>query len=66
MSKITINRYEFDATATVYRGAHYCGVVFCPIEGGRSDYLASPWTDAMAQIAFATEVEAIDYLVREG
>lgn len=64
--KIRINRYSFDATATVYRGSHHCGVVFCPIEGGRTDYLASPWTSGIGQHSFSTEAEAIDYLVREG
>lgn len=64
--KTTVNRYDTDATATVYRGSHYCGMVFCPALGGRSDYLASAWTDAVPQQAFGTEAEAIDYLVREG
>jgi hypothetical protein len=40
-------------------------MVFCPTPGGRTDYLASPWTDAIAQRAFATEGDAIDYLGRE-
>jgi hypothetical protein len=38
--KTTVNRYYTDATATVYRGSHYCSMVFCPIRGGRSDYAA--------------------------
>lgn len=67
MTKITTNRYSFDATISVYRGNHHCGMVFCPIaDGGRSDYLASPWTDDIAQQTFNAEADAIDYLVREG
>lgn len=67
MSKVTTNRYAFDATISVYRGNRHCGIVFCPIsDGGRSDYLASPCTDTVAQRAFTIEADAIDYLVREG
>lgn len=66
MAKIPTNHYAFDATISVYRGNHHCGMVFCPIaDGGRSDYLASPWTDAVAQRTFSEEAEAVSYLVRE-
>lgn len=66
MAKITANRYFFDATISIYRSNHHCGIVFCPTsDGGRVDYLASPWTDAVAQQTFNAEADAIDYLVRE-
>lgn len=65
MTEPTILRRDHDATLSVYAGEHWCGMVFCPCLGGRIDYLASPWTDTISQQVFATETDAIGYLVRE-
>lgn len=59
----TTNRRDLDATTTVYRNDYYCGMVFRPTPGGRTDYLASPWTDAVEQRTFDNEDAAVEYLV---
>ena len=62
---ITVIRRQIDATISVYRDEHHCGLIFCPCDGCQhNDYFASPWTADIAQRAFATDAEAIDYLVR--
>lgn len=63
---ITLSRNEHASAISVYRGEHYCGMIFCPISGplGHPGYLASPWTDEVRQRSFATEDEAIGYLAK--
>jgi hypothetical protein len=65
-ASINVIRRDLDATLSVYRGQHWCGMVFCPTQGAPSDYLASAWTDAVPQQSFTAEADAVDYLVREG
>jgi hypothetical protein len=65
MTDIRAIRSDINATISVYRDEHYCGIVFCPTPGNPPEYLASPWTDAVVQRAFSDEIGAIDYLVRE-
>lgn len=61
---IQINRYEIDATCTVYVDNRYCGMIFCPTNDGigRSDYLASDAIGEKEQRAFPTENGAVEYL----
>jgi len=67
---IKISRSAIDATISVYRDKHHCGMVFCPTRGpalpnhpNSTDYLASPWTDSVPQQSFGNEAAAIAYLV---
>lgn len=64
MPEIRVNKYEVDQTATVYRDARYCGVVFCPTDS-HADFIASPWHGAIAKASFPTLAGAVSYLVRE-
>ena len=64
---VTLNRYpNIDNTITVYRDNHYCGTIFCPVDGVGRFWLANPWTADVAQATFETEETAVAYLVREG
>lgn len=63
-------RSDIDATISVYRDNHHCGRVFCPTRGpalpnypNLTDYLASPWTDAVPEQPFDNEAAAVAYLV---
>ena len=61
---IEISRNQHAAAISVYRGTHYCGMVFCPIPGplGHDNWIASPWTDAVRERSFASENDAVEYL----
>lgn len=60
---ITTHSYDVDATVTVYRDDHYCGMVFAPCLGGHSGYIASAWRADIPLKTFANQGDAVNYLV---